>query len=657
MRPAPGSEFSLLTVWDVATGERRFDAVRIPYRASSMAISDDGATVVVSGGRWGRVQVRDGATGELLREIGRLPRPEDAYLASATAAVAFTPDGDLAIGSLVGPIRVVDPHTGAELRRFDSPQETSNFDVFFTRDGTEMVTVGSRGMMRFDVASGEPLWLEPQPVPFCPTWAYAERIGALLCGDPSGQVTAFDVATGQEVGRRFDSQLGGVCSLAVSADGTRVAEVSSCYGEATIVEWRLDGGGPISRLVVDTRGEHHVRSFGFAGDADALVTEFIAAGDSAPVTHVIDASSGEIIARLPGNPPRCSRRTTHGAPSAYFPDDGTVGWYDIEQRTRVGPGVELDHEFGYWQRATVASSSRRSTTRSMASCSRVSISTPGSSSRRRSTGGGSSGASLPSDRTRSTWRSKHWNDDPVYQVQRRDIDTGAVLASAPGFSSVAAGGGIVVASTVDGRIFELDPTSLEPIGVPFPGINGPDQTHSVSTTLGQRLMVLGNDETLRFYDIATRTQLGDAIDLAYADRAPRHAVNVDDGCAAPSCAATGCRPPPSPDRGSSSGISTRRTGSKRPASWPAATSPETSGSNTSGTSPPITGPVQLTPTAPPSDPQVLETSSTTSKPSSSAPVDTGLLSGASAWAWPFPKAWLDTQAWKASSLSQRVYTK
>ena len=41
-------------------------------------------------------------------------------------------------------------------------------------------------------------------------------------------------------------------------------------------------------------------AFGAAGDADALVTEFLAAGDSAPVTHVIDASSGEIIDRLPG---------------------------------------------------------------------------------------------------------------------------------------------------------------------------------------------------------------------------------------------------------------------------------------------------------------------------------------------------------------------
>ena len=121
-----------------------------------------------------------------------------------------------------------------------------------------MVTVGRLGMMRFDVASGEPAWSEPPPVPYCATWAYAERIGAVLCGDV-GQLAVFDVATGQEIGRRFDSQNGGVCALAVSPDGRRLAEVSSCYGRATIIEWRIDSGGAISRLVVDTRGERHVR--------------------------------------------------------------------------------------------------------------------------------------------------------------------------------------------------------------------------------------------------------------------------------------------------------------------------------------------------------------------------------------------------------------
>ena len=79
---APGREFSLLTVWDVDTGERRFDAVRIPYRIGSMALSDDGAMVVVGGGRWGRVQVRRRRDGRIAPRDRRTTPPRGRLLGS-----------------------------------------------------------------------------------------------------------------------------------------------------------------------------------------------------------------------------------------------------------------------------------------------------------------------------------------------------------------------------------------------------------------------------------------------------------------------------------------------------------------------------------------------------------------------------------------------
>ena len=526
-RPVAGSMFSRLTVWDVRTGERRFDPVRIPYLVGSVAISDDGELVVVSGGPYGHVQIRDGATGELLRELRRLPRPYDALLRAATAAVAFTPDGDLAVGSQQGPIRVVDPRTGTELRRFESPQETSNHYIFFTQDGSEMVTLGSLGMMRFDVASSEPLWPEPRLVPYCPAWAYAERLGALLCGDVAG-ATAYDIATGAELGQRFDSQLGGVCSLAVSADGKRFAEVASCYGNATIVEWRLDGGGPVSQLVVDTPPEHHVRAFGAGGDPDALVAEFAGEGDDAPVTHVIDTSTGAIVARLPGIHELLPTDDPRHA-VAYFAEDGTVGWYDVEQRNRLAPRVELDEEIEYMRAGddlvVVVSGADEGQVLQGVDPDSGQVGSP----------------TIDGTGEFTIWRVAFGPDelytaatalrsDPVYQVQRRDPDDGAVLASASGFSNVAAGGGIVVASTSDGRIDQLDPTSLEPIGLPFPGINGPAQTLALDDA-GRRLLVLGTDESLRIFDVATRTQLGDAIDLAYVAANNAIAFDTDDDAA------------------------------------------------------------------------------------------------------------------------------
>ncbi len=120
--------------------------------------------------------------------------------------------------------------------------------------------------------------------------------------------------------------------------------------------------------------------------------------------------------------------------------------------------------------------------------------------------------------------------NPVYQVQLRDQADGDVLASASGFDNVAAAGGIVVASTSDGRIAQLDSTSLAQIGAPFAGINGPAQTLALDDA-GRRLLVVGDDETLRIFDVATRTQLGDAIDLVYHAANDAPAFDTDDDVA------------------------------------------------------------------------------------------------------------------------------
>ena len=99
-------------------------------------------------------------------------------------------------------------------------------------------------------------------------------------------------------------------------------------------------------------------------------------------------------------------------------------------------------------------------------------------------------------------------------VERRLLDTGEVVArSAPGFTNVATGGGIVMASTYDGRVVELDPLTLDTLGLPFPGTNG-NVIHLGIDRAGRRLMLHSEDQTLRFYDIPTRTPLGDPIDSA-----------------------------------------------------------------------------------------------------------------------------------------------
>ena len=102
---------------------------------------------------------------------------------------------------------------------------------------------------------------------------------------------------------------------------------------------------------------------------------------------------------------------------------------------------------------------------------------------------------------------------PGWRIQPRDATTGEVIGDpVDNYRNVASNGEITVASTVNGRIFQADPVTLEPIGTPFPGTTGPASGLQLSRD-GTLLMVRGDDETLRFYDVATRTPLGDPIDL------------------------------------------------------------------------------------------------------------------------------------------------
>jgi hypothetical protein len=104
-----------------------------------------------------------------------------------------------------------------------------------------------------------------------------------------------------------------------------------------------------------------------------------------------------------------------------------------------------------------------------------------------------------------------------FAIERRDLRTGEKLATSPvGYRVVAAGGGRVIAATSDGVISELDPQTLEPAGPPFPGINGFVVALAIDDA-GRRLLVNAADDTLRVYDIPTRTPLGVPVETGESD--------------------------------------------------------------------------------------------------------------------------------------------
>jgi WD40 repeat protein len=505
-------EVGLFTVWDLESREQRFPPVTVDFRIGDIAISADGSAVAVSGGIDMRALIFDGASGAQRAEAERLERPEDATNTVATAALAFAPDGLLAVGSQAGVVRIVDPDTGAEVRRFEGPQESSTSFIGFIDGGRDIVTTGEPNV-RYDVASGETRWTSRRPPEesSCNAWAVAERIGKLLCGEYTGRVIAFDLDTGVELGPLLDSQQGDICGLAVSPDGTRVVQVTACQSDdVTIVEWRLDGGGPVSRLVLDPPGERWVNYFGFQG-TDALVVDLDVEGEGWRAT-VVEPVEGEEIASFPGVLTLVP--TTDPAVASVVYDDGesppAFGLFDTRRREPAGPIIEPGIEFGGWwtdgRIALVFDGDSELRTFDLASGRRIepTIELPERT--------GINHLEITEDSLYIAVVLGIEEQHP-YRVQRRDRSTGVVLAETQdsNYRNLAVRGGVVVGSTNDGRVLELDPTTLEVVGAPFPGTNGPVANMAIDAD-GRRLIVRAEDATLRFLDIATRTQLGDPIE-------------------------------------------------------------------------------------------------------------------------------------------------
>ncbi len=291
------TDHSLLTVWDLQTGERRFEPVSIASRRSAVAISADGAFVAVGGYAELPTELRDGATGEPSRTVAAIRPPSDVY-SSAAAMVAFAPDGRLAVGSRAGPIRFIDPATGDESQRIDAPPRSSDSALLFPTDGTVLFAVGQGGFISYDVETGRALTDGVQGPSVCHSPVYSAQISALICKTSGGHVVAFGIIGRDLETPHIDTDTATVCGLMISADGRTLAEISSCAsGGATIREWVLDGGGAVSQLAYAPLASYQtIEGYGFAGNSSALRAWITKMDDFATV---IDPATGEVIDEFP----------------------------------------------------------------------------------------------------------------------------------------------------------------------------------------------------------------------------------------------------------------------------------------------------------------------------------------------------------------------
>jgi WD40 repeat protein len=484
--PGTGS----LTVWDLATRQRRFPDAALPFPPGSVAISGDGTLVAVGGGPAARIQVRSAVSGSLVVEPSAIPRPGSAILHVFTVAVVFTPDGHLLAGSQAGAIRLLDPRTGVELRRIDGPRETSENILRLTRDGTSLLTSGARGAMRFDLASGRAQWAAPTPLR-CNSFAVAERIGTVLCGDTAGRVTGIDLATGAQVGHKYDSQQGSVSDLILGADGSSLVEVSADAPICAV--WELVGGGPASRLL--RSGDEAVVD-GYTPDGSLILVEDRAA--SGTRVRLIDATTGAVVDPLDGVT-RASTTSDPGRLLAVF-DDGTTGFYDVHAHQRASQRIPLP-----FTPENISAADTRSLVWAQGRLRVVDSAT---------------GAVLQPavDDPTPIFAAAHPDGGHLVTLginglELRDDNTGR--PAGPRFADaqdVASIGKMLVVATGDGRLLLLDPSNLQVAGPPLPSVGGNTDVVDASSD-GRRAAVLGFDRALRAVDVTGREVIGDAVEL------------------------------------------------------------------------------------------------------------------------------------------------
>jgi class 3 adenylate cyclase/WD40 repeat protein len=489
---SPQVDDSVLVVWDLTTRARRFPDFAVPFNVGSLALSPDSRLMAIGGDKPGRVEVRSVDDGSLIRTIKALKAPLDAMYSTNTTGVTFLPDGTLVVGSQQGPVRILDPVTGAETRRLDGPQETSEAQLSVAPNGQVLYGNGAQGTMAWDLASGQAMWNEPAPA--CSTaFTVAAALDALLCPLEDGRLQAYDLATGVELSAEFDYQNGLLFAADITEDGTRLIE----YGGSGLAVWRLDGGGPVSRALPKSTDYEFLK---FDGLGHLVANREGERGGAA----VLDPATGAVVDALDGveaayPTPRPGRLF------AWF-EDGTGGFYDLAEHRRV-PGFSVELPFEY--RWSIRSGNLLLF------------------------GLGAEGRVQGIDLTTGRLAPPSLHDDSAVifgafvtpdggrlitaqssgvVVRRLDGSvTGETLP--PGSTgNLAFGDEVAVADSFDGNLRVIDPRTFEPKGAELPAINGA-AAELVLSADASRLLVGGSDRTLRLADMASRSFLGDPIDM------------------------------------------------------------------------------------------------------------------------------------------------
>ena len=241
--------------WDSTTGRELGVIARFDSAADTMAVSPDGKTLLVGGYLGGR-RFALWSIAER-REIRSLPRIEPR---NPVRHVAFSPDGK----TVASEWRIWDVATGQVLVTFRDRDEEKNrsanfFPIFYSPDGTQIITTEDEGVRIWDIRSGkEARWavrakIHHDQVALSPDGRYLATGGLvahLRGSDPDPPIHLWELASGQEVAT-LEGHKESTRGLAFSPDGRLLASCSGGYrssNDQTVRIWDVATGRELRRF-------------------------------------------------------------------------------------------------------------------------------------------------------------------------------------------------------------------------------------------------------------------------------------------------------------------------------------------------------------------------------------------------------------------------
>jgi len=247
-----------ITVWDMASGQRRFTLAGHSGKVTALVFSPDGKSLA-SGATDKRVELWDVASGKELRALSGH--------AGGVSAVSFSPDGKtLASGGTDGAVKQWEVSSGKAMQSLSAGVGGGVTSLAYSPDGKSLASGGGDAKVQlWNPASGQLTRSFTGHKDAVGTLAFSPDGQSLATGSNDNQVKVWSVQDGKEQ-RTLSGHTGGVLAVSFSPDGKSLASGSV---DKTARLWDATNGQAKQTLSGHTAA---VPAVAFSPDAKSLAT-------------------------------------------------------------------------------------------------------------------------------------------------------------------------------------------------------------------------------------------------------------------------------------------------------------------------------------------------------------------------------------------------